>query len=432
MRKAIVVVAVSAALAGCGGLPTWMGGRPTNPEPPVSMPTSAIPATQPAEAPGAPAAPTAPPVPVDVSPAVPIAPPAPEPEPADLTAGEPTAGPVSVPPTPPIPPEPTPAPKSVPTPTPVPAPEPTPEAAPTPVPTPVPAPKPVPPRPAPADAGGPVMAYVNDRPIYMATLNRLLVSGYGMGIAQQLIANELVLAEAARQGVSVTDEEVQAEHERTLREMFENVEDANQRQRLLKQLLVQRNTSQEHWDLTMRRHAILGKLADKNLTITEEELQDEFGRQYERKVEVRHIQTATLADAQRVIRELASGEDFSAVVAKYSVGPSAKAGGVLAPFGGKSTGTPAPIREVALEMRKIGEVSDPIQIGTAFHVIKLVRIIEPQDVRFEDVKDGLLLSVRKRKLAAMRTDILQILIRGARVRYVNPVLKAQDDEGHQP
>jgi len=147
---------------------------------------------------------------------------------------------------------------------------------------------------------------------------------------------------------------------------------------------------------------------------------------------VQHIQAATLSDAQKVLRELASGEKFSRLVAKYSIGPSAKDGGMLAPFGAKSTGTPPALREAGLAMRKIGEVSDPIQIGTAFHVIKLVRIIDPQDVKFDDVKAKLHAAVRKRKLAALQQDMLQILIRGAKVQYVEPTLKAKTEEGTRP
>jgi foldase protein PrsA len=300
-----------------------------------------------------------------------------------------------------------------------------------------PPPKPTPPGPAPlpkpplppAALGGPVMAYVNDMPVYMSELDRLLVAAFGLGVAQQLIANRLVDEEGRKQGLSVTDAEAQAEHERTLTEMFGDVKDANQRQRLLQQLLARNRVSEEQWDLTMHRNALLAKLAAKRVVVTEEDLQDEFGRTYERKVEVMHIQVASLSDAQKVLRELASGAEFGALVAKYSIGPSGKEGGLLAPFGAKDAGTPPALREAGMALKKIGEVSDPIQIGTAFHLVKLLRIIEPKDVKFEDVKAALTETVRKRKTALLQQDILQILIRGARILYVNPTLKAQVEKG---
>ncbi|MGB2821722.1 MAG: peptidylprolyl isomerase, partial [Phycisphaerae bacterium] len=288
------------------------------------------------------------------------------------------------------------------------------------------------PAPVPAPAGGEVMAYVNDRPIYMAELNRLLVAGYGMSVAQQLVANELVREQAERQNVTVSEDDLDAEHDRTLRSMFGTVDDPNQRERLLDQLLTRNRVSEQQWRLTMRRNALLAKLAEKQLTVTEDDLKEEFGRQHERKVQVQHIQTASLADAQEILRKLASGEAFAAMVAKHSIGPSAKDGGMLAPFGVKDTGTPPAIREAALAMRKVGEVSEPIQIGTAFHLVKLIRIIEPKDVKYELVKGALLAAVRERKIKALQQDILQILIRGGAVRYVNPILKSQADKESQP
>jgi len=286
------------------------------------------------------------------------------------------------------------------------------------------------PTPAPTAQGGTVMAYVNGKPVYMAGFVDLLVRGYGMGLAQQFIANELVRQEAARQKVTITDEDVRAQHERTLRDMFGGVEDPNQQDRLLEQLLDRNKVSRQQWGLTMRRNALLAKLAGKRVVTTEADLKQEFARQHEQKVEIQHIQVATLADAQRVLRELAGGAEFTALVNKDSVGPSVKNGGLLPAFGARDTGTPPAIREAALAMTKIGEVSDPIQVGTAFHVVKLLRIIEPKDVKFEDVREQMRQAVRARKVQALQQDILQILIAGARVEYVNAVLKAQADTGN--
>ena len=360
MRRAAVVLVLAWALAGCEGeLPDWMKWPQPAGEPPVSLPTSEHPQTQPADANAAP-----------------TTTPAPTPVPPDRPA------------------------RHVP--------------------------------PAPGPTGRPVMATVNGRPIYLDQLTELLIAGHGMTVARQLIANEIVQQEAERQKIAITDDEVQAEHENTLRSMFGGVDSPQQRERMLSELLDRNSVSRKQWRLTMHRNALLAKFAEKRLKITDEELRDEFSRQYDRRWEVRHIQTATLAAAQKVLRELASGAEFSALAAKYSTGISAGSGGTFPPFSAKSTGVPPVIREAAMTMKKIGEVSDPIQVGTAFHVIKLVRIIEPKDVKFEDVKDKLLVIVRRQKMRAMQQEILQNLIRRAEVKYAHPTLKAQAAEGNQP
>ncbi len=302
-------------------------------------------------------------------------------------------------------------------------------AAVAPVPEPVPAPSPPPAR---GKVDGPVMAYVNGQPIAMATLRELLLTGYGPGVAQQLIANEVVAQEARRAGVTITEEDLAAQHARTLAEMFPNVPAGAQRERLLDQLLARNRVAREQWRLTMRRNALLRRLAAERVQVAEEDLRAAYQRRVQRKVEVQHIQTATLADAQKVLRELAAGADFTAMVTKYSIGPSASNGGLLAPFGAKDSGTPPALREAALAMTRVGEVSDPIQVGTAFHILKLVRTIEPEGVTFEAVKDALASEVREEKLRALQQDMLQILIRGAKVQYVNPVLRERAEEGTLP
>ena len=53
------------------------------------------------------------------------------------------------------------------------------------------------------------MAYVNDQPIYLAELNRLLIHGYGMAVALQLFANELVRQHAERKNVTVSEADLE-------------------------------------------------------------------------------------------------------------------------------------------------------------------------------------------------------------------------------
>ncbi len=391
---------MTAMLAGCNqtDFSKWRWPTRTGDDTPVSVPTTA----EPAAPKPAPAAPT----------------PAPAPSPA---ATNPPTAPTPITALPPV--EPVPAAPAVPV-APVPAPAPPAE------PNLVAAPRPVvnvPPKPA--DPGRAVMAYVNGEPLYMDQLNDLLVSGYGMAVAQQLVANELVRQEAKRKNIVVTDPEVEAEHQRTMDAMFGTVDDANQRQRLLQQLLKRNNVSLVQWKMTMRRNALLAKLAVNQVQVSEAEIKEAFDQRYERKVEVQHIQTATLADAQTVLRDLASGTEYTALVTKYSIGPSADQAGLLTPFGVKDTGTPPVLRQVALSMKTVGEVSDPIQVGTAFHLIKLLRIIEPKNVKYQDVRAGLAAEVSKRKAVALQQDILQILIRSGKMQYVNPVLKSQSDQG---
>ncbi|MDY6913788.1 MAG: peptidylprolyl isomerase [Planctomycetota bacterium] len=280
-----------------------------------------------------------------------------------------------------------------------------------------------------------VMATVNGESIYMDELNDLLVRSHGLPMARQLIANELVRQAAGGQNITVTDQEVQTAKDRALEQIFGAAATGEHRQKLLAQFLDRYSISRRQWTLTMQRNVLLAKLAEPRVSINEQELRDAFGDKYGRKVVVRHIQTASLADAQQVISKLADGADFAELVKSESTNQAtAKNGGQMEPIGTKQPNIPPAMRQAALGLKTPGELSEPVQVGTTFHLLKLMRVIEPQDVKFEDVKQQLTTELRDRKLRAMQQRVFQELLGAAKIEYVNPHIKEQADmaEGPQP
>jgi len=303
------------------------------------------------------------------------------------------------------------------------------------------------PAPAPATkADEQIAVLVNGVPVPVAKLNDLLLRAYGMEIARHLVASELVRQEAEKQDVTVTDADVQAENDRTLQRLFGTVTTpkgdpaalkaaAAQREQLLAQLLEQKKVSRTQWQIAMRRSATLRKLAQRDATVTDREVRDEFNNQFGQKVVVRHIQTATLTKAQEMLTRLYGEKaDFAELAQRHSAHPSAKDGGLLPPISrrGGDVSIPPAIRQAALAMKKIGEYSDPIQTGTSFHILKLEKILDPQDVKFEDARDQLRAALLERNVLVLQPKILQRLIQKANIEYVHPILKRQAAEGRQP
>ena len=279
------------------------------------------------------------------------------------------------------------------------------------------------------------MAMVNGESIYMDELNDLLVRGHGLPMARQLIANELVRQAAEKQNITITDQDVQTAKDRALQQIFGDAAKGEQRQKLLAQFLDRYNVSARQWTLTMRRNVRLAKLAEPRVSINEQELSEAFGDKYGRKVVVRHIQTASLADAQRILSELDGGADFVELARSESTNQAtAKNGGLLEPIGIKQPNIPPALRQVALELKTQGQRSEPVQVGTTFHLLELVSVIEPKDVKFEDVKHQLTAELRDRKLRTMQQRVFRELIAAAKIDYVNPHIKEQADmaEGPQP
>ena len=286
--------------------------------------------------------------------------------------------------------------------------------------------------PRPSEPKGAVMAYVNGKAIGMETLYDLLLRARGLEMAQALIADELVRQAAQKAKVTITDADVEAEMVLSLERIFGEVPTGEQRERMLQQFLLRFKVSHAQWLLSMRRNAYVRKLAEPKVTVSEAEIQEEFGRQFGRKVEVRHIQTESLNRAQEVLKKLEAGENFEKLAFQYSTNASGKSGGKLPPIGPKTVGVLPAIRQAALAMRAVGEISDPVRVGTSFHILALVKIIPPQSAKLADVRDALKASLRRRKLMMLRQQILQDLIRSAKVEFVDPVLRSQSQKGSGP
>ncbi len=274
-----------------------------------------------------------------------------------------------------------------------------------------------------------VMAIVDGEPIYMETLHNLLVHNGGMALAQELIANKLVDQEAARQGIEITDADIDAASQKTLSRMLPQATGRNQQERVLESMLAQRGMSRKLWRLNMRRLATLAKLGEAQVGATDEQLEAAFANAYGRRVQVRHIQTATPQEAQEVLNELDDGADFSELAKRVSKNPSARNGGMLPWIAANTPDIPPALATAAMALTEVGEISDPIQIGTTFHVLKLEDVRQAQDIDIKSVREEVIAKVHEGQIEQISRQILRSLMESAqlagKIRLVNPILKAQ-------
>jgi parvulin-like peptidyl-prolyl isomerase len=290
-----------------------------------------------------------------------------------------------------------------------------------------------PPPPSTAPSDETVAIRVNGQPIYQRQLVSLLMQGYGLGVAQQLIANELIRQEAAANGIAVTDADVQLEHRQTLQQMFPQVEGPEQRERLFAEWLARKAFPYEQWEMTMRRNALLTRLAAQQVKVTDEMVRAEFDNAYGRQVRVRHIEVESLDKAQEIIAQLAKGEDFEKLARTRSLNVSGReSGGLLPPMAANTPDVPAAILQVALAMSKVGEVSDPVKVFNSWHILKLQEIIPPKGMKFEEVKDRLAAQAYERQMQQVKQRLLLTVIQQAdarsQIEYVDPILRAANKE----
>jgi len=270
-----------------------------------------------------------------------------------------------------------------------------------------------------------VMAMVNGKPIYMSRLHEVLIDAHGMEMAWQLIATEVVRQELQRKRFSIAAGDVLAENDSSLKEVFGEGFNPVEREKLLGQLLGKRGISRRQWDLTITRNAMLRKLAEPRVKVTDKDLKAQFAEQFGRRVVARHIQTESLAQAQMVLTKLREPKaDFAQIAWKYSRNRTAKKGGKLPAIGALTPPEiPTALRKAALAMEKVGQISQPIQVGSVYHILLLEKVISPRTEKFEAVKDKLRATIRTRRVNMIRQQILRDLLAKAKIVYTHPRLR---------
>ncbi len=280
-----------------------------------------------------------------------------------------------------------------------------------------------------------VMATVHGERIYMDELHDLLVQAHGLEVAQHLIANELVRQTIAAEGITISEEDIRRQEAKMLDQFFGQVDAPVDHQQLLDQVLAQHGICEGIWELVTWRQTALSELAADQVEISDEELERAFGEAYGRQVVVRHIQTATLGDAQELLDKLEQGADFEELARAESINPSAEEGGLMPPISRDTENIPPAIQSAALAMKEPGELSEPVQAGTNFHLLKLEREIPPEDVEFEDVRDDLAedLLVRRQQEAGQQI-FHQMMLSAQRegiIEFVDPVLKENLEQARE-
>jgi len=290
--------------------------------------------------------------------------------------------------------------------------------------------------PTPPAAGAqarPVMAHVNGRPIYMQPLYDVLVGNFGLPLAQQFVANEVVAQAARAEGISVSTEDVAAETDLALKQLSpESMPDPSQREALLEQLLERRGLTRELWHAAMRRNAMLRKMAEQRVTISDTDLRQQYDLMFGRKVQVRMIELTSLASAQEVLRAVEDGQSFTDLVTQYSEHPSRSNDGLIAPISAKSVDVPPAIRQAAVALQTPDEITQPIRVSARYYLLQLVKAYESEDADFEAVKDQLRQSAHEQQVASLRQTILSDLMRNADIRYVDVILRAKAAEEPAP
>ena len=273
----------------------------------------------------------------------------------------------------------------------------------------------------PAPSGPRIVATVNGDEITRDELGRECLKHYGAQVLEHLVNKYLIKQECRQRNITVTQAEVNAEIERMATRFGLAVA------QWLKMLEEERGISPRQYanDIIWPTLA-LRKLAGDRLEVTEAELAEQYESQYGPSVQARLIVCNDRAVAKRLRAQAAADPTAFAKLAKAeSVDvTSASMGGMIQPIR-KHTGNEE-IERVAFTMKE-NEISPVIQVGDQYVIIKCEGQLPARRVAFEQVKMGLVETIRQSKLRGVSDEIFQQLQEKAQVQNVlnNPTLRHQ-------
>jgi parvulin-like peptidyl-prolyl isomerase len=139
--------------------------------------------------------------------------------------------------------------------------------------------------------------------------------------------------------------------------------------------------------------------------VSEQEIKDLYDMQRYR-YHLGWIFVRSRAQADDLARRIAAGEDFEALAAKYSIDASRIRGGDI---GVRALGTlPAEVEKMVSKMA-VGTVSDPIEYGGHYMLVKVFERDDTEPPDFETLREGLVSMVRTRKETVLQQRLAEEL-----------------------
>lgn len=226
------------------------------------------------------------------------------------------------------------------------------------------------------------VATVDGEKILQTELDQALREQYGAEVLDTLINNKIIALEAEKEGITVSDNAIQAEYD-------ELVESYGGKAALQEALDANGLTVESVKD-NIRMYQLTKDVMAKSIDISGEELQqyfeehkDDYGQQEQ--VASSHIFLEDEATAKEVEEKLKAGEDFAELAKAYSVDTDTREDG--GDLGYIQRGQMDEQFEAAAFALEKGAVSSVVQSAEGYHIIKVTGKEPAQQAVFEDVQD---------------------------------------------
>lgn len=298
------------------------------------------------------------------------------------------------------------------------------------------------PAPMPSEDAEVVIAAVNGKTIRKGDLVAALIEQDGLRYIEDEVLLIAAKQRASEMGVTVTSADIRRAHDKALEQLqtpIVNTDslpiDRSAAERLLSEFLGAKNISRAEWDRRMEQRAYFNAIAEAEISergITEDELQKEYARSYGERVQIRHVQVASLAAVDRARAAIVGGRDFELVAREMSENAiTAANGGLLPPFARDDPAVSPLIRQTAFGLEP-GQISAAVHEGGWYHLIRLEQRFPASGVGFENVDRAVLeRRLRDRLIESRLNELEEELFVSAAVDIRDPVLRRQFQEKHR-
>jgi len=255
-----------------------------------------------------------------------------------------------------------------------------------------------------------VVAKVGNREITIQELQTALERQYGTELLNQLLDREALQLEGSETGTTIGDAEI----DRELKRMQQGYESEDQFYASMKNQL---GMSKEQIKEDVSNKLLLEKLATSKIVISDAMINDyikthpdEFKQTTE--YNIQRIIVSTKEQANKVLAELAKGEDFAILARDRSIDDATNnSGGDLGWVEDNDPFIEAPILDAAKQL-KIGDVSKPVQVQQGFAIVKLKSRRDKENPDQAYIREN----VRK-ELALQEAPPLKEFVSGLRTKW---------------
>ena len=251
-----------------------------------------------------------------------------------------------------------------------------------------------------------VAATVYNEPITMRELEEQCLARHGAEVLEGTINRTLIELECKKQGIAITEEEIDREIERMAMDGVKTKSDGSPDVKAWLELIAKQGVSLEVYrhDAVWPTVALKKLVADK-VAVTEDDLQKGYEANYGERVRCLAIVLNDFRRAEQVF-ELArthnNSEYFGKLAAQYSVEPGSQALQGEVPPIRKNGGQPT-LEKEAFQL-KPGELSGVIQVGDKYIILRCEGRTEPERFSFASVRNEIYHDLHEKKLRLAMTD----------------------------